>query len=374
MLPRRLLVLLIAAMAIFALPSTMRSSRGDVMTFIRKKSTAPPTEPPTMQGLAKLLTHLEDELRKYGSITVKSPDVWGESTLMSMVQEYERYMRVDAANFQAGMQGYVARSDQATLQAQLSMGIAAANATAANNTTVVAPPDATLVDPPGTPFNMLPSGGVTLSLEPTEMTREHSVFMKVNQALRRTNLGDDNSRQPGYTSYVVRFPVSVLPGRHTYKGCAAVVNIRARLALDDSHLRDTFPRLAVSDLVAAMVPCIDESWESIKRSADLEETLKSGKHRIMSSLAPRSRDTRPSLQAVDDRTIRAVYGTENVAALYEIVKEHFAAKPKSAELEGFVFSLLMQVESNLERQEVFAQAAPQIVAVGRAMRAGAWTK
>lgn len=84
-------------------------AHADLPTLVRKKVPPSAKKPPTMNGLARLVTNLEDELKKYGTITVKSPDVWGETTLMSMIQEYERYMRADAGNFQAGMQGFIAR-------------------------------------------------------------------------------------------------------------------------------------------------------------------------------------------------------------------------------------------------------------------------
>jgi len=328
----------------------------DLPTLIRKKSPPSAKKPPTMNGLARLVTNLEDELKKYGTITVKSPDVWGETTLMSMVQEYERYMRVDAANFQAGMQGYLARSDQAGLQAQLAIG----NSTPTNNSvvsrdTIAVPVDVNLMAPPGTPFNTLPSSGVTLSLEPTEQTREHSVFLKVNQALRRTNLGDDNSRQPGYTSYVVRFPVSVLPGRETYKGCAAVITIRARLALEQNHLHDTFPRLAISDFAARTAPWLVRNWD-----ADTSKVPAAIRKYGFSDNAPGNRVGSPTM-AVDDRTMRVLYGDDNLNCLLDIVKVHFASQPKADQLEAYVFALLLQLQGALEAQGVFSTYAGGIL-------------
>src|SRR2546421_12481991 len=49
-------------------------------------SEAPPA--PTMHNFAKEVTQLENDIREYGSITIKEPDVWGETNLMFFIQEY----------------------------------------------------------------------------------------------------------------------------------------------------------------------------------------------------------------------------------------------------------------------------------------------
>jgi uncharacterized membrane protein YgcG len=349
----------LVAIAVLAAPLP---SQADIPTLFRKKTVPSAKKPPTMNGLARLVTHLEDDLKKYGSITVKAPDVWGESTLMSLVQEYERYMREDAADFKATMQGYVARADQAAAQAEFSMGLAAANEE--GSSTAVEPPAEKFINPPGTPFNLVPSSGVTLSLEPTEETREHSVFLKVNQALRRTNLGDDNSRQPGYTSYVLRFPVSVIPGRQTYQGCAAVVNLRARLVLGESHLHDTFPRLAISDFAAVITPWLSANWGV--RDVSPEKPRASPESKSSAEVSPGRRAVNQASQPLDERTIRALYG-DTVYVLRQIVEDHFTNQPKADQLEEYVFYLLMQTQANLERQNQFATFRPNIEAVGRAV-------
>ncbi|MEX2112141.1 MAG: hypothetical protein WD845_03095, partial [Pirellulales bacterium] len=357
---RTWLVLCIAiALAVLAAPLP---SQADLPTLFRKKTVPSAKKPPTMNGLARLVTHLEDDLRKYGSITVKAPDVWGESTLMSMVQEYERYMRVDAEDFEATMQGYIARADQASLQAEFSMGLAASNAAEANNTTVVEAPPTSFAPVPGTPFEMLPKDfdKFKLSLEPTEQTREHSVFLKVNQALRRTNLGDDNSRQPGYTSYVLRFPVSVIPGRDTFQGCAAVVNLRARIVLGENHLHDTFPRLAASDAAAKVAQWVLVNWDKPVMKCQELKPADAAK-----DWAPSARGVAEPTLAVTDKAVLALYGEDNLNVLRGLARFHFDTRPKADDLERFLFGYLMQVHLNLERQGAYSLFAEQILETGR---------
>jgi uncharacterized membrane protein YgcG len=353
-------------------------SQADLLTLIRKKTVPSAQQPPTMNGLARLVTHLEDDLRKYGSITVKAPDVWGESTLMSMVQEYERFMREDAIDFKENMQGYVARADQASLQAEFALGLAASNATEANNSAAVEAPGpatttTTFAEAPGKPFEFLDKdvGKFALSLEPTEHTREHSVFLKVNQSLRRTNLGDDNSRQPGYTSYVLRFPVSVIPGRNTYQGCAAVVNLRARIVLGESHLHDTFPRLVASEAADKIAGWLLVNWDSKKLQTPSSQASTPSRTPKDPDGAGKKDDRRiEPIQAVTDQALLALYGEENLKTIRGVVHCHFHDYPKEDELEAFLFSYLMQAHLAMERRSLYSLFAPQILETGLSFSQG----
>ena len=112
-----------------------------------------------------------------------------------------------------------------------------------------------------------------VALEPTELDRERSTFIHANQALRRRMIGDDNSRAAGYGLYLFRIPVSVLPGRETTEGYSAVATLRAQLQVDQAHLRNTFPKMVIADLVEALTPRILNDWnyakEQRKKIADL---------------------------------------------------------------------------------------------------------
>ena len=76
-----------------------------------------------MRELANEVTSLEDEIHRHGSITVKQPDVWGDSDLMGYIQEYEQVMINRLTDFKDTIQGYIARSDQSDLQSMTSLGL-----------------------------------------------------------------------------------------------------------------------------------------------------------------------------------------------------------------------------------------------------------
>ena len=48
----------------------------------------------------------------------------------------------------------------------------------------------------------------------------------------------------------------LLPGRKTHEGYSAVVTVRAQLDIDANNLRDTFPKLAIADLVDQLAPIL----------------------------------------------------------------------------------------------------------------------
>jgi hypothetical protein len=90
-------------------------------------------------------------------------------------------------------------------------------------------------------------GGITL--EPTLYLDQKSVYLNHLHELRRISEGDDTADSPGYALNLVRFPVSVLPGRRTEKGYGAEVTMTLRPHLNDELLPTTFRNLVLNDLV-----------------------------------------------------------------------------------------------------------------------------
>lgn len=258
--------------------------------------TRPPLPPATdpVLDLAREVTRLEDDLRRDGTITIKQPDVWGDANLMQFIQEYEREMAAQgkADKFQAVLSSLIARSDVMEFQSATALGIASGK----RGDTVIAPPNvavpgvtttgtpdsdsakAVLIDIPGTGdndsglFGLITSSiegksgdsqknvDLKVGVEPTELLRQQSTYLAINHALRRKNMGDDNSRLPGYGLYLFRVPVSVLPGRETFRGHSAVVTLRAQLAIEPTHLKNTFPRLMTADAVDQLTVLVRDHW------------------------------------------------------------------------------------------------------------------
>ena len=211
-------------------------------------------------------------------------------------------MQADAGNFTASFQGYLARSDQACCNCRRRWGSPPRRPPAEAVVVVHLRPllpllrprlllpcqTALLWIPPGTPFDLLSTvaktAPITLSVEPSETTRQHAEYLKVNQALRRTNIGDDNSRRGGYTAYLLRFPVSILPGAKRF-----VVTGPDQPAGESRNRRQSSARLVlwfrIADLIAVTEPWIMKNWELPVASAPCprwrrREELSSGLPRI----------------------------------------------------------------------------------------------
>lgn len=225
---------------------------------------------------ARELTMLEDDVRRDGSIAVKTPDVWGDANLVSAIQEYESIMKANLGErFAETLQAYIARSDQAELHSMttLSNGLSGGEApkpgengevkeTDVNNVTIngdITQPE--LFDLIGKAVEAAPPGVDGIGVEPTELDRQRSTFLHANQALRRRMIGDDNSRAAGYGLYLFRIPVSVIPGRETTEGYSAVASFRAQLQIEPTHLRNTFPKLVIADLVEGLTPRVMAEWD-----------------------------------------------------------------------------------------------------------------
>ena len=223
-----------------------------------------------MLEFARELTRIEDDLRRDGTITVKTPDVWGDGNLVQSIQENDKQLLSALEEFDETLQAYIAHSDLGELQSVTSLSGALDGATAP---TVEAPTSSIASD-----FSQLigarqdapAASSEKLSIEPTEKVRQHAAYLQVVQALRRRNMGDDNSRAAGYGLFLFRVPVSVLPGRSTDHGYSAVVNMRAQVRVNDAHLRYTLPRLAIADLVDALAPWMMANWKQPTVDAQLE--------------------------------------------------------------------------------------------------------
>ncbi|MCO8123075.1 hypothetical protein NHH03_15110 [Stieleria sp. TO1_6] len=242
--------------------------------------------PCSVVSLAKEVTEIEDAIRRDGSITVKQPDVWGDTSLTHFIQEYDREMAKSVDAFEATLQAYIARSDALEVQSSTTLGLAGTE-----GEVNVIPPNATRTAATATEKAQLQlsvdaskpieiseadfkklvdlAQGVKLAgstnagvgVEPTELERQKSTYINVNQALRRRNMGGDTARAAGYGLYKFRVPVSVLPGRETHEGYMALASMRARLHIDEANVRNAFPKMFIADLVDAVAPRIRATWD-----------------------------------------------------------------------------------------------------------------
>jgi hypothetical protein len=187
--------------------------------------------------------------------------------------EYDDQMKTQLGNFEIILNSYQRRADLAALTSATAVGASIAPrisnsrnvSTSTTTTTPAAPsiPSATgLVGSSGLVANansligaesslLMPSNLTSLALankgaaqglgiEPTVLLDERSRFINHLQQLRRINVGDDRSDMPGYGLYLVRMPVSVLPGAQSIKGKGAMVTVEAKHNLTSDLLPNTF--------------------------------------------------------------------------------------------------------------------------------------
>ena len=264
----------------------MESGVSSISGIPRGADGAPVADRPIpMRELANEVTTLEDEIHRYGSVTVKQPDVWGDADLMGYIQEYEQVMINRLTDFKDTIQGYIARSDQSDLQSMTALGFNAgpaggaiptpfSNFTSANGANSAVTPanvttTATGAAQQGQVFDVLnqalsnPNASPTakFSLEPTESLQQNSTYVKVNQGAE----ADQQRGRHGPGSRLRTVPVARagldLARRKTRQGYSAVVTMRAQMVIDPDHLRVTFPKLVFGDLADQLLRTYIDHWQ-----------------------------------------------------------------------------------------------------------------
>ena len=271
-------------------------------------------EPMTLQQAAAIVDCIDKELYKTGMIGIKVPDVWGQNRMTRYRSEYESQMAQNLGQFQLILQGAQRRSDTAVLTSATSLAatVAAVNqptgglfgggrgtsssstatappvqqSTTVNNTPAAsgssgsaassgptpADPTALLTDI-STKLAALQSGLLPLpqninnfatktgqpgvGLEPTVQLDEESNYINHLHQLRRINGGDDKTDLAGYGLYLLRMPVSLMPGPETRKGKGAIVTMDARHDLPEDLLGYIFGQVVVKDCAFALTQLIN---------------------------------------------------------------------------------------------------------------------
>ncbi|XZE35112.1 hypothetical protein SH501x_000597 [Pirellulaceae bacterium SH501] len=337
----------------------------DVTFRRRHRDLKGPVEGDPMLEIARELTVLEDDIRRDGSITVKDPDVWGDGNLIAAIQEYEQHMGFGDSTafdkrFSETVQAYIARSDQGEFQSVTAIAAALGGQGTATLPSQVSATSITNAFPESLALTPSPANnndsGIGVGLEPTELDRERSTFILANQGLRRRMIGDDNSRAAGYGLYLFRIPVSVLPGRETTEGYSAVVTLRAQLSVDRTHLRNTFSRMVIADLIETLTPTVMANWDrQIENSIDLET------HSLMKSKPSGSRSIASLINVLDQKD---VLGEDFLACIVPQVRESLDAlpeglkgtgTPKPKEIERVLEAIFSQAQIVMEENNLYAQ-------------------
>lgn len=277
--------------------------------FHRKASSPDPAlQPPGLEYVGQLIDQLDRELFRLGMIDVKAPDVWGQNRMTKYRAEFESQMAQELGKFTEILNAAQRRADLAVLVSSTAVGVSAgaggspsgsaaasgattkvsatsattpaATSTAAKNasssgagttptsTTSSSPPEAPdttaqltylsqRLDKLETDTNLLKlPTDLKIGLEPTVHLDEEANYINHLHRLRRINAGDDLTDTQGYGLYLIRVPISLLPGPEVRKGKGAVVSFEARHILPPDLLANTFRSVVVMDAAYQLNPLL----------------------------------------------------------------------------------------------------------------------
>ncbi len=267
-------------------------AQGPVITKLTswaKSHGKPPatSEDKTLEQLAANVDWLEHHINQWGSVSSKSPDVWGEARLTQYRRELEEILGPQRNNFNPALiSGAQQVSDSAVLAFALALqtqnaGVAAPSISV-NSAAVGSIPDS---DSPISSVNIqsgLPVAsnaafgastttflGGTLGLEQTQMIDQLNRYVQHVNQHRRINEGDDTSDAPGYALNLVRIPVSILPGNLTKRGYGAEITFTAKSYLGPDLLPMTFRDMVLNDLTDQLSIPLVKFVNSDPNGADL---------------------------------------------------------------------------------------------------------
>jgi hypothetical protein len=218
------------------------------------------TKPPEQIRLSDA-EHLVDEIDRtitaMGTISVKTPDVWGQDRLAKFRSEYESQMAEwRRTGFKADINASVSRAESQSTQAQVGATLArpatktssqtftqeeasaetmSKSMTAMNAGNAVVPPSVTDKGAP--------------SLEPMVVLDEHSSYLNHLNQLRRVNAGDELTDRPGYGLYLVRIPVTLSPGPRSRSGKGAMITVSAKMVVTKSTLTNALRNTVINETV-----------------------------------------------------------------------------------------------------------------------------
>lgn len=261
----------------------------DLFVKLRAKS-AKKAEMLTLEEIAALVDETDRELQMLGRVTVKTPDVWGQNRLTAQRAEYERLIGAEVNHFELVINGYKNALDaaSASYEGRILQQIIAKNSNGTNLSPNI-PAGGSLIAPNGNiaqstfvmmgqgnanyPFKDLKlsdtsgnfpfmqegskltlanqgGGNITrngIGLEPSIYVDQKSEYIKHVQQLIRNNMGDDKTDMPGYGLYLMRMPVSVLPGSNTMRDSGAMITAELKHNLTGDLLQPTVSSIVVRE-------------------------------------------------------------------------------------------------------------------------------
>ena len=231
----------------------------------------PPNQPVQLPEVEQMIDELDRIMTAYGTISVKTPDVWGQDRLAKFRSEYELQMaswlkngfktdinasirrsESDATRVLVGSE-YVQPTPAGASSSSSSSSASTSNSAGVNLGTVSqvhSGLDASLPTWSG-PADKAPS-----ALESTVVLDEHSNYLNHLNQLRRVNAGDDLADRPGYGLYLVRIPVTLSPGPRSRRGKGAIITVSAKSVMSKHTMRVALRNAVVNDAVNTLTQAI----------------------------------------------------------------------------------------------------------------------
>jgi hypothetical protein len=222
-------------------------------------------QPIKLPEAEQLIDELDGILTEYGTISVKTPDVWGQDRLAKFRSEYEAQMSAWLKQgFKNEINASVRRVESEATRVQIGTevsptspkGLTAQTSTISlsNVEQAHAGMDTSLPAPPTS------ADKSQAMLEQTVVLDEHSNYLNHLNQLRRVNAGDDLADRPGYGLYLIRIPVTLSPGPRSRRGKGAIITVSAKSVMTKHTLRGTLRNAVVNETVNNLTQAICNQW------------------------------------------------------------------------------------------------------------------
>jgi len=193
-------------------------------------------------------------------------------------------------------------------------------------------------------------GDPGVGIEPVLQLDEQSRFLNHLHLLRRNSAGDDLTDLPGYGLYLIRMPISIMPGKEVRKGKGAVVTVEAKLDLTDDLLENTIRDVVTKDVLYKLKEPV--LWairgnlrpETAVKSLTTDEGLDALEHgwkeqvlKVQKDLIEKQAERRNELAKLQQKLMQAVKkaeapegAAEDAAASKDTASKVKAAGPESS--------------------------------------------